>query len=236
MRSIRFTVFSSILLALIGGCRPTVIENGESGRVTGRVVPYGFVGDSLTGEKNGIIVQIDGTPLSTQTDSNGGWSISGVPPGNYYIYAYKPGFDSSLSTYEKSYGVGTDVLQTLYSHKRTTDSVALSLLWAPSLDSGRMDSSTYYLVGRIIGNDTIPFVHVGYGITNDYSHGEWKESIPVVNGGFTKRIGFNRVSNLDTAYFYGVPASDVNEFPWPSLSYSVESAHRTKTQFMILRN
>jgi Carboxypeptidase regulatory-like domain len=90
----KLSFFSVItVLILIAGCKGDTGPAGPSqtGSITGFVTLINSDG-SLPANRSGVVVSIQGTSLSTMTDSLGQWTISNVTTGTYTIAATKPNY------------------------------------------------------------------------------------------------------------------------------------------------
>ncbi len=83
-------VIAVAVLAWMGGCKTTT-SPGTTGSFAGRVALIDST-QLVLSNFSGITVSIDGTSISTTTDSSGRWEINAVPEGLYSISATKSGF------------------------------------------------------------------------------------------------------------------------------------------------
>lgn len=90
-RFLRFVVSLAFALQMIVGIGGPVCA-GTTGIVSGTVT------DSATGEKlAGVNVMIEGTNLTTVTDSNGYYVITNVPPGDYTVTSSLVGYTDAMA-------------------------------------------------------------------------------------------------------------------------------------------
>ncbi|OPX24903.1 MAG: hypothetical protein B1H02_02495 [Candidatus Latescibacteria bacterium 4484_107] len=80
-----------VLMIMQLGCGEKASEP-EIGDITGTVT------DSITGEKlSGVTVSTDPVTTSAQTDSQGAFTLSGVPVGEYVVKTHKEGYQDAVS-------------------------------------------------------------------------------------------------------------------------------------------
>jgi hypothetical protein len=97
MKKSSVSFYASIaVIIILAGCKGTTGPTGPSltGSMTGFVTLFQSDGSGAT-DKSGVTVSIQGTSLSTATDSNGKWTISGLSTGTYTLMETKSGYGMS---------------------------------------------------------------------------------------------------------------------------------------------
>ena len=124
--------FPSILtvLMLIAGCKGATGPAGPSltGNITGFVLLINSdSGVSYPADRSGVTVSVQGTSLSTMTDSRGRWTLTGLSTGIYTIVATKPGYGmTEQQGVEFTGGNGTVLLGSLSGNGTTIEYLTLA--------------------------------------------------------------------------------------------------------------
>ncbi|HEY3875471.1 MAG TPA: hypothetical protein VGM92_08330 [Candidatus Kapabacteria bacterium] len=156
-------------LALFAACKSStqIIEN-EVGIIRGSVQPYENC--QPLPNRSGATVSIQGTSLSTTSDTVGNWMISNVPAGIYNILITKPGFDTDLITQDQFSGAGTQFQEGQQIHLETLlpDSVLITSIQVTKMDSIRYRGDSVVNIrdslGRLTGDSINYYLYdtIGY--------------------------------------------------------------------------
>jgi hypothetical protein len=118
MKNVLFTLFLAALTALMVSCKGNDGAEGPAGPVlTGSISGYVYLvdqNDSLLSNRSGVTVSLNGTNISTTSDSTGKWTLNNVQTGVYEITLNKSGFDSFIVPSQQFVGGGTLYLGDVY--------------------------------------------------------------------------------------------------------------------------
>ena len=100
----RYIHFCFLCLAMIiTSCKDDDATSGTSsgtqqtGTLRGKVSLYD-ARSRLVSDRSGVLVQFEGTPYSTVSDTGGNWSVSNLPTATYSISFSKPGYATFKNT------------------------------------------------------------------------------------------------------------------------------------------
>jgi hypothetical protein len=182
--------------------------------MTGFVSLYQSDG-SQSPDQSGVTISVQGTSLSTTTDSTGHWTINGLNQGSYTVIYTKPGYGMSEQQDVQFVGGGTDFLGTTTMAQAPTFSVALDPLqtiadsnginvtYAPSKDTSGSDIIVVIVVGSesdVSATDPTKYLYANLSVSN----GE-ENSVPIAK---TTLRGLGFMSGK-TAYIVAYPLCDL---------------------------
>jgi hypothetical protein len=130
-----FILFLSVA-AFIAGCKSNTTQviytnDGKPGTIVGQISLYDSLLDKNSNslpisDASGVTVTIEGTSLQGQTDKDGIYSITNVPPGAYWLIFSKDGYSTDHYGVIEFAGNGTDIWSTtLYRTTHKTPSLVL---------------------------------------------------------------------------------------------------------------
>src|SRR5690242_15062578 len=97
MKQVFFLCYSLVVVVFLNSCSSSSSPNSTSapGSLTGSVALGREIGGSSPinyANSSGVTVSLDGTSISTKTDSTGYWKLDNVAAGNYDVTITKAGF------------------------------------------------------------------------------------------------------------------------------------------------
>jgi outer membrane lipoprotein-sorting protein len=106
---------------------------------------------------NGATVWLAESPIHTQTDSDGSWTLNNVPIGSYEVLATKPGYGTMKWFQEQVTGPGTLYIDPIYLYSTPDCSLFLDSV-TRFVDSEATNENQVNFFGRIKGLEQIIYL------------------------------------------------------------------------------